>query len=104
MVGHLGVLNGHARVLLILAYQQRFPLYFFLIWRGLLFKREKINISFLSVKTFRFAYSLKVCLYIIYFQFEGILNLIDSFELMRINQQYRKFKPIGNVRDDPRAW
>lgn len=37
-------------------------------------------------------------------QFEGIINLIESFEMMSVNQEYRKYKPVASVKENSRKW
>ncbi|XP_068698299.1 intermembrane lipid transfer protein VPS13C-like isoform X1 [Montipora foliosa] len=37
-------------------------------------------------------------------QFHNLMDLIESFELMNVNQMYRKYQPTSPVKESPTAW
>ena len=37
-------------------------------------------------------------------QYRNVMSLVESFDRMSINQKYLKYKPLGGVSDDLRAW
>ena len=57
----------------------------------------------MMIRTLIFRFQFDSCFHI-FVQFLNMLTLADSFQLMAVNQKYRKFSPGTPVRGHAKAW